>query len=54
MLNFLKKLQCRKCPYYLGYIKFAVSPCINCKANVGKNMLPFLDKLFDNKNKNKN
>ena len=26
----LHGLECLKCPYYLGFIKFVKSPCIEC------------------------
>ncbi|MCM1231179.1 MAG: hypothetical protein NC489_13735 [Ruminococcus flavefaciens] len=47
MLGFLRKRKCRKCAYYLGYIRFNSSPCADCKVNGGKNM----PKTYFRKNK---
>lgn len=46
MLNMLKRLKCKKCPYHLGYLKLNISPCIECKVNGGKNPPPALNTTF--------
>ena len=49
MLNMIKKLKCRKCPYHLGYLKFNVSPCIDCRVNGGNNRPLTIVTIKDNK-----
>ncbi|WP_295093314.1 hypothetical protein [Ruminococcus sp.] len=33
----IKKHECRKCLYYIGRIKFPVSPCMQCRVYGGVN-----------------
>lgn len=51
MIPFIKRIQCKKCPYYLGYIKFNMNPCINCKVNGGSNPPPKLPMQNNTKGK---
>ena len=43
MVTAIKKIRCMKCPYYLGQIKFIISPCPNCKVNGGTDPPPCLN-----------
>lgn len=50
MINFIKKLKCRKCPYKLGVIKCIKTPCPECRSSGGK-IHPFSEPIakYDNK-----
>ena len=40
MINFIKKLKCKKCPYKIGLIKCIENPCPECR-KAGRKSPPF-------------